>query len=62
MDLDSLPGTVLFAIGRTPVTLGGVIAGLAVILGGLLIARLSGAGLRRLRGRARHGAAALYIV
>lgn len=62
MDLDRLPGLVLFAIGRTPVTLGGVIAGLAVIVGGFFIARLAGAALRRARGRARHGAAALYIV
>lgn len=62
MDLDRLPGFVLFAIGRTPVTLGGIVAGLAVILAGMLIARLVGGGLRRLRGRARHGAAALYIV
>ncbi|MGA0606528.1 mechanosensitive ion channel family protein [Phenylobacterium sp. VNQ135] len=62
MDLDRLPGFVLFAIGRTPVTVGGVVAGVAVIAVGMLIARLAGAGLRRLRGRARHGAAALYIV
>jgi len=62
MDLDRLPGFVLFAIGRTPVTLGGVVAGLAVIVIGFFIARVAGVALRRLRGRARHGAAALYIV
>lgn len=62
MDLDRLPGLVLFAIGRTPVTLGGVVAGLAVIVVGFFIARLAGVALRRLRARARHGAAALYIV
>jgi small-conductance mechanosensitive channel len=61
-DLDRLGGFVLFAIGRTPVTLGGVVAGVAVFLAFWLGARLLGGGIRRLRGRARRGSEALYIV
>jgi len=61
-ELDDLRGFVLFAIGRTPVTLGGVIAGLAVIVVALLAARLASVGIRRLRNRSRHGRDALYIV
>jgi small-conductance mechanosensitive channel len=60
--LEDVPGLVLFAIGRTPVTLGGVLAGAAVMLAGLAMAKLASVGLRRLRGRTRHGRAALYIV
>lgn len=62
MDLTDLDGLVLFAIGRTPVTVGGVAAGLLIILGGLLAAKLAGLAIARLRGRARYGTAALYIV
>jgi small-conductance mechanosensitive channel len=62
MDFGALQDFVLFAIGRTPVTVGGIVAGLAIIVAGLVLARLAGAGVRRVRGRARHGAAALYIV
>ena len=62
MELDELRSMVLFAIGRTPVTLGGLIAGVAVIVIGSLLARLAGAGIGRLRGRVRYGADALYIV
>lgn len=58
-DLDSI---VLFAIGRTPVTLGGVLAGLLIIGGGVVAARLASLALARMRGRTRHGKAALYIV
>lgn len=61
-DLNDLRGFVLFAIGRTPVTLGGVIAGFAVIATFLIAARLIGAVIRRLRTRSRHGRDALYIV
>jgi len=53
---------VLFVVGRTPVTLGGVIAGLAVTLIGFGAARLAALALRRLRARSRHGREALYIV
>ena len=52
-DLDQIRDYVLFAIGRTPVTLGGVIAGLAVIAAALLAARLARGGIRRMRGRWR---------
>ena len=60
--LEGLRGFVLFAIGRTPVTLGAVIAGLMIIIVGLVLSRLTGLAIRRIRGRARYGAAALYIV
>lgn len=60
--LPDLRSFVLFAVGRTPVTLGGVIAGIAVAVLGFVAARLAGVALRRLRGRARHGREALYIV
>jgi small-conductance mechanosensitive channel len=61
-DLNDAAGFVLFAIGRTPVTLGGIVVGLALVLLGFVAARLAGAGIRRLRTRARHTGAALYIV
>lgn len=61
-DIDQISEFVLFAIGRTPVTLGGIIAGLAVAATLILIARIAGAGIKRLRGRVRSGTAALYIV
>jgi len=61
-DLDQIRGFVLFAIGRTPVTLGGVIAALSIIAVALLAARLAGIGIRRLRDRSRYGREALYIV
>ncbi|MET0293959.1 MAG: mechanosensitive ion channel domain-containing protein, partial [Phenylobacterium sp.] len=61
MDLNQLDRFVLFAIGRTPVTLGGVVAGLVVIVGGFIAARLAGIFFRRMRGSLRSGQAALYI-
>jgi small-conductance mechanosensitive channel len=60
--LSDFRGLVLFAVGRTPITLGGVIAGVIVTIAGLAAARLASIGLRRLRARARHGREALYIV
>jgi len=60
--LSDLRSLVLFAIGRTPVTLGGVLAGLFVAFVGFTAARIAGVALRRLRARARHGREALYIV
>lgn len=62
MDFADLDGLVLFAIGRTPVTVGGVAAGLLIILGGSLAGKLAGLAIGRLRARARYGATALYIV
>ena len=53
---------VLFAVGRTPVTLGGVIAGATIAVLFFLAARLAGLIIRRLRDRSRHGREALYIV
>ena len=53
---------VLFAVGRTPVTLGGVIAGATIAVLFFLAARLAGVIIRRLRDRSRHGREALYIV
>lgn len=61
-ELEDIRGYVLFAIGRTPVTLGGIAAGILVFTVAVLIARVAGAALRRLRGRATHGREALYIV
>ncbi|MDO8902126.1 MAG: mechanosensitive ion channel [Phenylobacterium sp.] len=61
-DFSGVDEFVLFTIGRTPVTLGGVIAGALVILVALLLARGASLTLRRLRARARYGSAALYIV
>lgn len=61
-NLNDLDGLVLFAIGRTPVTLGGVLAGLMIIVGGFVAARVATIALERVRGRSRHGKAALYIV
>jgi small-conductance mechanosensitive channel len=60
-NFNDLDGIVLFAIGRTPVTLGGVVIGLLIIVGGFVAARLAHMFLSRVRGRARHGQAALYI-
>ncbi|WP_293676370.1 mechanosensitive ion channel domain-containing protein [uncultured Phenylobacterium sp.] len=62
MDFADLDSLVLFAIGRTPVTVGGVAAGLLIILGGSLAGKLAGLAIGRLRRRARYGATALYIV
>lgn len=61
-EIDAIGDFVLFAIGRTPVTLGGVLAGLAVVAVFLTAARVVGAVIRRLRARSRHGREALYIV
>ena len=61
-DASQISEFILFSIGRTPVTLGGLIAGGLVILVALTVARLATLALRRLRSRARFGGAALYIV
>ena len=61
-DTSQISEFILFSIGRTPVTLGGLIAGGLVILVALTVARLATLALRRLRSRARFGGAALYIV
>lgn len=61
-DFDFIGDFVLFAIGRTPVTLGGVIAGLAVAAAFLVAARVIAAVIRRMRARSSKGRDALYIV
>lgn len=61
-EIDEIGDFVLFAIGRTPVTVGGVVAGVAVTAIFLLAARIVGAILRRLRTRSSYGREALYIV
>jgi len=61
--LENLPGFVLFMIGGTPITIGSIVASLAVIAAGFLVARIVGLLMRRLRGRAaREAKASLYIV
>lgn len=61
-DLGGLGDFVLFAIGRTPVTLGGIVTGLAVMIAFILTARVAGVTIERLRGRSRYGRDVLYIV
>ncbi|MDO8409268.1 MAG: mechanosensitive ion channel [Phenylobacterium sp.] len=61
-DLAGLEEFILFTIGRTPVTLGGIIAGALVVVVAFGVAWAAAQGLRRLRARARYGGAALYIV
>ena len=61
-EFDFIGDYVLFAIGRTPVTLGGVFAGFAVAAVFLLAARVIAAVIRRLRARSANGREALYIV
>ena len=60
--LDDIVSARLLVIGGTPLTLGGVAAAIAIVLGAWLAARVLGAVLRRIRGRAKSGAASLYIV
>lgn len=60
--LDDIASARLFAIGGTPLTLGGVLAAAAILVAAFIAARVVGAVLRRLRGRARSGATSLYIV
>jgi small-conductance mechanosensitive channel len=60
--LDDVHGLVLFSVGRTPITLGGVLAGVTIAVLFFLAARLVGLLLRRLRERSSHGREALYIV
>jgi small-conductance mechanosensitive channel len=62
MALADLRTLVLFTIGKTPITLGGILVGVAISLLFFFAARLSGVILRRLRDRTTHGREALYIV
>lgn len=61
-DLADLEEFILFTIGRTPVTLGDIIAGALVVVLAFVVAGAVAFALRRIRARARYGSAALYIV
>ena len=52
----------LLRIGGTDVTLGGLLAALAIVVLSMLAARVISRVLRRLRARARHSGSSLYIV
>jgi small-conductance mechanosensitive channel len=60
--LGEIASSRLFAIGGTPVTLGGLLASAAIIAAALLAARLLALLFRRLRARTRSGGASLYII
>jgi small-conductance mechanosensitive channel len=60
--LEQLEELVLFSIGKTPVTVGGLVAALVTIGVALVAARLLSMALQRVRGRVKRGGAALYIV
>jgi small-conductance mechanosensitive channel len=60
--LERLEELVLFSIGKTPVTAGGLIAAVVTIVLAFIAARLIAAALSRVRDRAKRGMAALYIV
>jgi len=57
-----IAGFRLLSIGGTPVTLGGLLAALAIVVAAWATSHAVGAGLRRLRGRARSGGSSIYIV
>ena len=61
-ELTMLDQVTLWRMGKSIVTLGGLVSGLMVVILSLLAARIAGAGLRRLRGRAGDQAASIYIV
>lgn len=61
-DFERVEELVLFTIGRTPVTLGGIIAGALVVVMAFVVAGVVAFALRRLRNRVRYGGSALYIV
>jgi small-conductance mechanosensitive channel len=60
-ELDHIPRFVLFDIGRTPVTVGSLVAAVVVAIGAFFLARLIGGALRRLRARAK-APASIYII
>lgn len=59
LDLDTF---VLVKLGRTAITLGGLVSGLVIFFAALVIARLAQGGLRRLRDRFEHNASSIYII
>lgn len=60
--LRTLDSFELLKLGKASVTVGSLAAGLLIVLAALFAARLTSAGLRRLRARAGGNAASLYIV
>ena len=61
-ELDGLTTLTLANIGGAKVTLGGLVASIAIIVATFLAARLVDHALERLRARSRHGGPSLYIV
>ena len=62
MDLNEITSYPLLRLGGSSLTLGGLLAALLIVVAAMLAARVVAHLLRRLRGRARHAGAALYIV
>jgi small-conductance mechanosensitive channel len=60
--LRSLDSFELLKLGKASVTVGGLAAGLLIVVAALFAARLTSAGLRKLREKAAGDAASLYIV
>ena len=60
--LRTLDSFELLKLGKASVTVGGLAAGLLIVAGALFAARLTSAGLRRLREKAAGDAASLYVV
>lgn len=62
MPLNEITGFRLVSVGGTPITVGGVLTALVMIVGAVIVARLVRSGLERLRGRAGASAGSIYIV
>lgn len=60
-EIDGVTRFTLFMVGRTPVTIGSLVAAVLVAIAGFVLARIVGHFLRRVRTNARNGAS-LYIV
>ncbi len=60
--LTLLDTVTLWRMGKSIVTLGGLVSGLVIVVAAMLAARVLGAGLRRLRARQADQAASIYIV
>jgi small-conductance mechanosensitive channel len=62
-EFDVIPRLTLFSIGRTPVTVGSLVAAILVVFAAFFLARLIGSILRRVRAKSRGRATApIYIV
>ena len=60
--LNDVPSLTLFTVGRTPVTVGSLVAAVAVAVVGFVLARLTSQLIERLRRRAGSAGPSLYIV